>query len=210
MSAQVPSDEELFARYRRGDARAFEELYRRYRRPVYGFIYRFVSDPETAAELHQEVFLKVIRGAADFEERSKFSTWLYRITRNLCVDRLRRMSHRKTVSLDQPGDPDGRDDRSLSERVEDPSGDVERQVVHGRLREALARAVAGLPEEQREVFLLREVSGLSYKEISEVVGCPENTAKSRMRYALERLRQSLSEWEAVAEEAGRVSPWGRR
>ncbi len=209
MSLASRTDEELLSAYARGEAEAFEELYRRYRKPIFAFVHRFVSNPETAAELHQEVFLRVVRASGEFAERSKFSTWLYRIARNLCIDHLRRASHRQTRSLDQPR-AEGDDDRRLEEVLADPKGDVERQVTRGELRKAIERAVAALPEDQREVFLLREVAGLAYKEIAEVVGCPENTAKSRMRYALERLRAALAHYEELASTAGTAGTWGRR
>ncbi len=198
-----PSDDELFAAYREGDLQAFEKLFARHRGPVFRFVSRYVSDREAAAELTQDIFLKVVRSSADFRGGSKFTTWLYRIARNACIDRLRRMSFRKTLSLDQTSGSEEGEGRTLLDVLSDPNGDVERQVVHGRLREKIAQAVAGLPDDQREVFLLREVAGLSFREVAEVVGCPENTAKSRMRYALERLREALMDFREVAVRSGR-------
>ena len=197
------TDDELFAAYRDGDLEAFEELFRRHKGPVFRFVSRYVSDREAAAELTQDIFLKVIRSAGDFRGGAKFTTWLYRIARNACIDRLRRMNFRKTLSLDKSSNRGDEEGRTLLDVLSDPNGDVERQFVHGRVREKIAQAVAQLPDEQREVFLLREVSGLSFAEIAEVVGCPENTAKSRMRYALERLREALAEFREVAVRAGR-------
>ncbi len=197
------TDDDLFAAYRDGDLTAFEELFRRHERPVFRFVSRYVSDREAAAELTQDIFLKVVRSSGSFRGGSKFTTWLYRIARNACIDRLRRMSFRKTLSLDKTSHHGDEEGRTLLDVLSDPNGDVERQVVHGRVREEIARAVSELPDEQREVFLLREVSGLSFREIADVVGCPENTAKSRMRYALERLREALGEFRGVAVRAGR-------
>ena len=186
------TDEELLDRFGSGDTQAFDELFSRYKRPLYSFILRFVSRRDMAEELLQEVFLKIIRSGSDFEGRAKFSTWAYRITRNLCVDHLRRMTHRKTTSLDQSVRDD--DERTLGQKVQDPNAGVERQVMQGRLKTKIEEAVDRLPDEQKEVFLLREASGLSFKAIAAILACPENTVKSRMRYALERLRADLAEF----------------
>lgn len=186
------TDEELLDRYGSGDPQAFDVLFSRYRRPLYSFILRFVSRRDMAEELLQEVFFKVVRSGNEFEGRAKFSTWIYRITRNLCVDHLRRMTHRKTTSLDQSSRDN--DERTLGQKVQDPNAGVERQVMQGRLRTKIEEAVDRLPNEQKEVFLLREASGLPFKEIAAILGCPENTVKSRMRYALERLRADLAEF----------------
>ncbi len=111
---------------------------------------------------------------------------------------MRRRVHRRHPSLDQPkGGPDG-DGRTLGEQTRDPTADVESAATAAEIRARVALAIERLPDEQREVFLMREVSGLPFKEIAEIVGAPENTIKSRMRYALERLQGALSEFEEYA------------
>jgi len=186
-------------RYRGGDVRAFEQLLRRHKKPVFNFLWRQVGDRALAEELLQEVFLRVIKSASTYQEQAKFTTWLYTIARNLCVDAARRAGHRRTLSLDAPqgGDPE----RTLGDGVADPSGNPSQQAMSRELRESIERAIAALPEEQREVFLMRERSGLPFKEIASIVGVPENTVKSRMRYALERLREALAEYKDLAEAA---------
>src|SRR5262245_44318075 len=98
------SDEALMGRYRRGEVRAFELLLGRHRKAVFNFIYRYVRDPAQAEDLMQETFLRVIKGSGSYEEQSKFTTWLYTIARNLCVDASRRAKHRRAQSLDAPLD----------------------------------------------------------------------------------------------------------
>jgi RNA polymerase sigma-70 factor (ECF subfamily) len=123
---------------------------------------------------------------------------VYTILRNLCIDQLRRRALRRHPSLDersQRGDEEG---PTLLEQTADSRASVEREATGTELKERIMRAVDTLPEEQREVFLLREVSNLPFKEIAVVTGVPENTVKSRMRYALERLQQALCDYEEYA------------
>ena len=195
------SDEELLARFNHGDARAFEVLLGRYRTPIYTFVLRSVRDPDRARDLTQDVFLRVVQRAAGFEGKSKFSTWLYTIARNLCIDTSRKMVFRRHRSLDAPlGDDDG--NAALVERVASPAPVTDRAAIGGQLKGQIAEAVDALPEEQREVFLLRQVQGLPFKEIAGIIGVPENTVKSRMRYALERLQEALAEYRQYVGELG--------
>ena len=189
------SDEQLMLAFKSGDARAFEALVRRHRTPVFNFILRFTGNRARAEDLLQEAWLKVVRGAVEYEPKARFTTWMYTIARNLCVDSARKESYRHTESLDAPtGGADEGEGRLLGEAVPDQDGATpERGAHNARLRPLIEKALAGLPEEQREVFLLREYAGVAFKEISVVTGVPENTVKSRMRYALEGLRKRLSE-----------------
>lgn len=195
------SDEELLAQFNGGDARAFEVLLGRYRTPIYTFVLRSVRDPDRARDLTQDVFLRVVQRAAGFEGKSKFSTWLYTIARNLCIDTSRKMVFRRHRSLDAPlGDDDG--NAALIERVASTAPVTDRAAIGRQLEGQIAEAVEALPEEQREVFLLRQVQGLPFKEIAGIIGVPENTVKSRMRYALERLQEALAEYRQYVGELG--------
>jgi RNA polymerase sigma-70 factor (ECF subfamily) len=181
--------------FKAGDARAFETLVRRHRTPVFNFILRFTGHRARAEDVLQETWLKVVRSAREYEPKAKFTTWLYTIARNLCVDSARKESYRQTSSLEAPaGSGSGSDEgRPLGEGLPDGGASPERGAFNARLRPLLERALASLPEEQREVFILREYSGIAFKDIAEVTGVSENTVKSRMRYALDGLRRRLGE-----------------
>jgi RNA polymerase sigma-70 factor (ECF subfamily) len=180
--------------FRGGEARAFELLVLRYRGPVFNFIYRYTGHRPKAEDLLQESWLRVIRGAQEYQAKSRFTTWLYTIARNLCVDHARKEAFRASESLDGPAveDDDGKV-RPLTDLVADGRAMPDRAAHNLRLRPLLEQAIISLPSEQREVFLLREYSGVGFKEIAVVTGVPENTVKSRMRYALEALRKNLEE-----------------
>ncbi len=192
--APETSDEQLMLAFRGGDARAFEALVRRHRGPVFQFVLRWTGQRARAEDVLQETWLKVVRGAREYEPKAKFSTWLYTIARNLCVDSARKESYRQTASLEAPAHGAGGDEgRPLGEGLPDSGASPERGAHNARVRPLLERALQSLPEEQREVFILREYSGIAFKDIAEVTGVSENTVKSRMRYALEGLRRRLAE-----------------
>jgi RNA polymerase sigma-70 factor, ECF subfamily len=191
------TDEALMAAYRTGDAKAFAELLSRHERALWNFVRRFVADGATAEDLLQEVFLRVVRGAGQWQPTAKFSTWIYTIARNLCTDHARRMSHRQTTSLDGPALPGGQADGSGPRHIDgvpgpDPGGEV--ALDNREMTARIERALAALPIEQREVFLMRELQDMPFAEIAVAVGASLPTVKSRMRYALERLRVALEEW----------------
>ena len=195
------SDEALMFRYKRGEVRAFEVLMVRHRTAIFNFIFRYTRDRTAAEDLMQETFLRLIKAAESYERSAKFTTFLYTIARNLCVDASRRGKHRQATSLDAP--VHGSEDQvPLVERIADGQKASDGRVLDRELGERLKKAIEELPDEQREIFLLREVSDLQFNEIAEIVGIPENTVKSRMRYALEKLRQSLEDYRDLA----RVAP----
>jgi RNA polymerase sigma-70 factor, ECF subfamily len=191
------ADEDLMVMYQQGEVRAFEVLLGRHRKPVYNFILRFVGDKETAEDLLQETFMRVIKGADAYKRQAKFTTWLYTIARNLCVDQTRRRKHRRHASLDAPMDASD-DSGSLMDVIAGSEMASDRKSVNKELFATMQRAIAALSEEQREVFLMREFLDLPFKQIADVVGVPENTVKSRMRYALEKLRLELDEYKDLA------------
>jgi RNA polymerase sigma-70 factor, ECF subfamily len=192
------TDEQLMHAYRAGDARAFEVLLERHERKVWGFLRRSVGDAILAEDLLQEVFLRVIKARAEWKGEAKFTTWVYAIARNLCVDHARRAVHRDARSLDAPARAGGDDENpeTLYDRVQSGGRDAEGLASDGQVRARVDAAVAALPPDQREVFLLREVMDMPFAEIAVVVGAPEPTVKSRMRYALERLREALDDLRA--------------
>lgn len=187
-------DEELMRRYQAGDVRAFDALLDRYKRPLFQFIYRSVGNAAAAEDVLQETFMRVIRTHATYQHQAKVSTWLYTIARNLCVDHARRAKHRAHASLDAPFGGDEGGSATLLDRQASPDADQAALLGDAEFNAALQRLLGELPLEQREVFVLREIQDLSFKEIADVVGISENTAKSRMRYALEKLRSGLAEF----------------
>jgi RNA polymerase sigma-70 factor (ECF subfamily) len=176
---------------------------------VFNFLFRSVGVAARAEELLQDVFMRVIRSKDRYERSAKFSTWLYTIARNLCVDESRRARFRRHASLDAPrrGSGDESSGEALGARVSSQDPPTDELAEAPRVRARLAAAVDRLPEEQRQVFLMRQVGGLSFREIGEAVGAPENTVKSRMRYALEKLREELADLDpfAGADPAGATS-----
>jgi len=183
------TDEELMQRYRDGDARAFEILYARHKGPVYRYILRQCGVAAQAEELFQDVWMNLIRARRRYQPRARFTTWLYTLAHHRVIDHYRRQAAGVPISYDD--DPD---DTPLIERVADsevrqPDNEFERR----RQAQQLLALLAQLPEAQREAFLLREEGGLSLEEIAEATGVTMETAKSRLRYALARLRQGMKE-----------------
>jgi RNA polymerase sigma-70 factor, ECF subfamily len=196
--ANDPTDEALLARYRRGDVDAFRTLVRRHQRALYNFALRQVRTPSVAEDIVQDVFVRVVQNVETFKEESRFSTWAYTIARNLCIDHLRKAVHRRHASLDAGADGEDGEGAPLGERIAGSGAGADRAVIGKQLQGHIRAAVEALPEDQREVFLMRQVGELAFKEIAEIVGVSENTVKSRMRYALERLQTALSEFEDYA------------
>lgn len=196
-TAHDPPDEALMLRYQQGDRVAFSALVKRHQSPLYNFALRQVRVPELAQDIVQETFVRVVQKATEFKHEARFTTWVYTITRNLCIDHIRKRALRKHPSLDQSHGEEG-EGPTLGEQTADPRASVEREATGTELKARILRAVDKLPDDQREVFLMREVSNLPFKEIADITGVPENTVKSRMRYALERLQEALAEYEDYA------------
>lgn len=184
MDAPEP-DEALMCRYRDGDAAAFEVLYARHRGGLYRFILRQVATAALAEELFQDVWLKVIGARARYAPSARFTTWLYRMARNRVIDHHRRRSVRVADDAGTDNDPD-----LLAAAT---SSQPERRAVLDSAMHSIVAGVGALPEVQRTAFLLREEGGLSVAEIAEITGVNVETAKSRLRYAVAKLREALGE-----------------
>lgn len=178
----------LVMQAKQGSREAFAALVELYQTKVYNLALRMTGSPEDAADLSQETFLNAWRGFPSFQGDSSFSTWLYRLTNNACIDFLRREKRRRSVDGALPLD-DGETDYAAFVPDESPSPQM---LLEGQeLRESIRRGLMQLSEEHRQVLVLREISGLSYAEISAITGLEEGTVKSRIARARLSLRKIL-------------------
>ncbi|MBP5996324.1 MAG: RNA polymerase sigma factor [Azonexus sp.] len=179
------SDERLMLAYRDGDTAAFEALYGRYRSRLYRHLAHQCGDTRLAEEFYQDVWLKVINARADYEPLAKFSTWLYRIAHHRLIDHYRQHARNVADLFDGSIDPD---ELPAADNF-NPARQFERSDVAGRL----ARALDDLPAPQREAFLLAEEGGMSLEEIAAATATGRETVKSRLRYAVGKLRHALQD-----------------
>ncbi|HSN20478.1 MAG TPA: sigma-70 family RNA polymerase sigma factor [Usitatibacter sp.] len=171
--------------YAGGDARAFEALYVRHKGPLYRFVLRSVKSAGEAEELAQEIWIKVIGARAGYEPRAKFTTWLFSIAHNRLVDHWRARGL-ALVSLDDPDD-------DPPEPAAGPEAEPERVLEAAQAGARLAAALAALPFAQREAFLLHQEGGLTAAQIARATGTNEEAAKSRLRYAMKKLREAIAD-----------------
>ncbi len=182
-AASEPSDETLMLAYAAGQVDAFEQLYARHRGPLYRFLDRQLRNSALTDELFQDIWQKVIAARAGWRPEAAFGTWLFRIAHNRLNDHWRALKHRPPAPIDA-------DERTA--RVPDPHT-PERTLSEFEQRRRLQMALAELPDEQREVLLLRLEQELTLEEIGEITGVGRETVKSRLRYAMDKLRARLSE-----------------
>lgn len=192
-------DEELMLRYGAGEVPAFEILLGRHETRILNFVYRSVHDRGRAEEITQDVFLKVVRTADRYKKSAKFTTWLFTIARNACIDESRRRKRRRKMSLDAPlRDGEGGGETFLDRTIDEGAASGAGEIARAEFRQRLMHALSELPDEQREVFLLRHYEGMRFVDIARMAGISENTVKSRMRYALATLRGYLADFEGFS------------
>jgi RNA polymerase sigma-70 factor (ECF subfamily) len=181
------TDEELVVRSRNGDVESFNQLIRRWERPIYALAYRTIGREEDARDVCQDTFLRAFRALNGFKGEAKFSSWLYRIALNLCRDWMRRQRRAPTVQM--PEDVD------VAELVaaQGPTESIETLVARKELGRAVATAMARLPEEQRTAIILKEYHGLTFQEIADLQGCPLSTVKTRLYQGLSVIRRQLEQ-----------------
>ncbi len=195
------TDEELVASATAGDLESFNQLVARWERPIYALAYRTLGRDEDARDVVQEAFLRAYRGLRGFKGQAKFSSWLYRITLNLCRDWMRRERRAPIVAV-----PEGTDPIDLADDRASPVESVEELVARREMSRAVARAMAELPEEQRSAILLKEYHGLTFQEIADMLDCPLSTVKTRLYQGLSVLRRRL-ERQQTDEAALRRATW---
>lgn len=177
----MPEDSALMLRYRDGDVAAFEVLYRRHNDAVFRYLLRLCQHRDTAEDVFQDVWGKIVKARDSYRPTAKFSTFLYRVAHNCFIDHIRRNKrHTQTAAVEPDSQPDPADL---------PEVETERSLARRRLEAALQ----DLPEEQRDVFLLSEEAGLSLDQIASVTDSNRETAKSRLRYAVNKLRAAIDE-----------------
>jgi RNA polymerase sigma-70 factor (ECF subfamily) len=192
--AEPLTDHRLLESTREGDEAAFAELVRRYRNQITNYVYRLTNDYEIAVDLAQETFLRVYRAAERYQSSYAFSTYIYRIATNLAISELRRRKRHRLVSLTgffQPREQGG-EDCELDPADLQPLADT--ALVEGERRQAVARAIATLPEKYRVPLVLRDVEERSYEEIARILGMSEGTVKSRISRARAFLRDKLRQY----------------
>lgn len=182
------ADEQLMLRYQRGDEEAFRILYGRYKGRLFRFILRLTHDATTTEEVFQETWLGVISSRTRYRPEARFSTYLFGIAHNRVSD------HWRKQRRSPRGVADGTDEPSDAEGETSRIGSPHATTMNSYLGDALLRALYELPDAQREAFLMKAEGGLSIEEISQLTGVGRETAKSRLRYAMERLRSALEAW----------------
>ena len=185
------SDEALMIAYRDGDASAFERLYGRHRGGLYRYLLRQCGKAAVAEELFQDVWLNLVRARSRYVPEARFATYLYRIAHNRLIDHFRRAAHRP-LSAGEADAADAAD--AVAELAADARSQPEVRVESKAALECFMAALNALPDVQREAFVMHEEAGLSVEEIARATGVNTETAKSRLRYALAKLRRGLEEW----------------
>ncbi|NOR19020.1 MAG: sigma-70 family RNA polymerase sigma factor [Xanthomonadales bacterium] len=175
---QKPTDEQLMQQYANGNAKAFDQLYARHRNALYRYFNRQVNNASTANDLYQGAWEKIIKSRTKYKKTAPFTAWMYRIAHNHLVDYFRRLKPDDSLQTDiladqQPGPAQG--------------------AIDGEQKEQLMAEICALPAEQRNTLLLKLESGLKMEEIASVTGVSRETVKSRLRYAVDKLKRSLVE-----------------
>jgi RNA polymerase sigma-70 factor (ECF subfamily) len=181
-------DATLMLAVQRGDRGAFTELVGKYQQPIYNFILRTLRDETEAEDLTQNTFVQVWKSAARYTVKARFSTWLYTIARNLCLNEIRRRSRHPADPLEGVSDDE---DRPVPQHEDRSAPQATEALLHGELEQKLAEALADLPENQRTAILLCQQDELSYEEIAAVLGCSLSATKSLIFRGREALKLRL-------------------
>ena len=189
MPDHADPDAVLMLRVKRGDRAAFAQLVEKYKQPVMNLAYRTVRDMTEAEDLAQNVFVQVYKSAARYKTTAKFSTWLFTIARNLCLNEIRRRSRHPAESLDASHPQ--QDDQPLQQFEDKSTFSPPENVLQGELAQQIDSALADLPENQRSAILLCRQEELSYEEIAKVLGCSISATKSLIHRGRETLKERL-------------------
>jgi RNA polymerase sigma-70 factor (ECF subfamily) len=187
MGKEIPS-EELMARIAKGDNDAFEILVNRHQTSVLNLIYRFIGDRTQAKDLAQEVFIRVWQSAKTYKPDAKFTTWLYRVTANLCFNELKSSRRKKWFSFNR-SDQDGK--RTFEETVADGAPSAEDLLLEKERSRQISDALQSLPDNQRMALVLKRYDELSYQEIAQIIGCSVSAVESLLIRAKRTLQEKL-------------------
>jgi RNA polymerase sigma-70 factor (ECF subfamily) len=182
------SEQILLERSKAGDIAAFEMLVEAYQKKIFNLAFRMIGNYDDAGDLAQEALIRVYKSIAGFKAQSSFSTWIYRITTNVCLDEIRKRKNKKVLSLDEEIHVE---DGEMQRQIESDDPLPEEVFEREELRQIVGDAIASLPEEQRTVLTLRDLQGLSYEEIADILDCPGGTVKSRINRARQALKNAL-------------------
>jgi RNA polymerase sigma-70 factor (ECF subfamily) len=189
MPDNLDSDARLMLLVKGGDRQAFEELVNKYKQPVVNLVYRTLGDATEAEDVAQNVFVQVHKSADRYRASAKFTTWLFTIARNLCLNEIRRRSRHPAVSLDA-AHPE-HEDQPLRQFEDARTFSPPEALLHGELEEKIQQALSGLPDNQRIAILLCRQDELSYEDIAKVLGCSVSATKSLIHRGRETLKQKL-------------------
>ena len=182
------NERNLIRRAKQGDMLAFEELILKHEKIVYNVALRMMNHSEDARDISQEVFLKAYRSLSNFDERSAFSTWLYRITHNTCIDEMRKRKGKQTYSLEEELESE---DGSMQRQIADEGDTPEESLLREEKKGEILKALDTLSEEHKAAIILRDVKGLSYEEIAEILELSLGTVKSRISRARNQLKNEI-------------------
>lgn len=171
-----------------GDAGAFEKLISMHQKTVYNMAFRMLGNREDAYDAAQDVFIRVYKALPGFRQESMFSTWIYRITKNVCLDIIRKNKKQNTVSIDREVDYG---DGPLTMQIEDTGPSPDETAERNELVKKVREGIAKLPEQHRIIIVMRDMQNLSYEEIAKILKCPEGTVKSRINRARNALRNLI-------------------
>ena len=183
----ISPEQEYISRFLSGDSYAFNLLVKRWQIPVYEVAYRYIGNEQDAKDICQNTFIKVYKNLKKLKNNESFSIWIYRIAVNLCKDELKKRKKRKPSSFDQIS---GKNESFLKDAV-NIKPEFEENIIKKDIREIIISAVNSLSDEQKEVLILKEYQGLKFREIAEILKISENTAKSRMYYALKNIKTTF-------------------
>lgn len=182
------NEEMLVKKAQMGDRLAFEELMDSYFKRIYSIAYRMAGNADDASDMTQEIMIKLYRNIKAFSGNSRFSTWVYRVATNTCLDELKKLRRHSSYSIDSGIETE---EGNIAAEIEDTAPTPEQRAEQSELKNLVAKALNKLGDEHKTVIILRDIQGLSYDEIARILGCSEGTVKSRISRGRAKLKNVL-------------------